>query len=60
MRLEDVLQETFLKIWKNARNYSGQSGSPLGWLLTVARNTAFDRYRARSRRSEQFETIQGI
>jgi len=54
---EDALQETFLKIWKKAGNYREQSGSALSWLLTVARNTAFDRYRARNRRSDQLETF---
>lgn len=45
---EDALQETFLKIWKKAGSYHPDSGSPLGWLLTITRNTAYDQYRKRN------------
>ena len=55
---EDALQETFLKIWKNAKGYHDRLGSPLGWLLTVSRNTAYDRYRKRSRQARQLDTLE--
>lgn len=55
---EDALQETFLKIWKNARDYHENLGSPLGWLMTISRNTAFDRYRKRSRQARQLDHLQ--
>ncbi len=37
--VEDVLQETFLAVWKNARTYrpQGQAG---GWLWVIARRQA--------------------
>jgi RNA polymerase sigma-70 factor (ECF subfamily) len=50
---ENVLQESFMKIWKKAGSYQENQGSPLGWLLTITRNTAYDRYRKRVRRAEQ-------
>jgi len=38
---EDVVQETFLKLWKHAKKYrKGESFK--AWLLTIARNTARD------------------
>jgi RNA polymerase sigma-70 factor (ECF subfamily) len=37
--VEDVLQETFLAVWKGARSYQPQ-GTPGGWLWTIARNQA--------------------
>jgi RNA polymerase sigma-70 factor (ECF subfamily) len=37
--VEDVLQETFLAVWKNARGYRPR-GSPAAWLWVIARNQA--------------------
>ena len=44
---EDVLQETLLQIWKQARNYAPKVGKPLGWLTTITRRRAIDRLRRR-------------
>src|ERR1700745_579612 len=44
---EDVLQEIFLQIWKEAHNYSPKAGKPLGWIVTIARRRAIDRLRRR-------------
>lgn len=44
---EDVLQDVFVKIWRNANRYAANGLSPMTWLITVARNTAIDRLRAR-------------
>ena len=44
---EDALQEIFMRIWENADLYSATGHSPLTWLITVARNRAIDRMRAR-------------
>ncbi|WP_281856829.1 sigma-70 family RNA polymerase sigma factor [Litoreibacter halocynthiae] len=43
---EDVLQETFMKVWRYADRYSSNGMSPMTWLITIARNTAIDRLRA--------------
>lgn len=40
---EDILQESFLKIFFNIKDYSG-SGSFIGWLRKVAVNTAITHY----------------
>jgi RNA polymerase sigma-70 factor, ECF subfamily len=37
--VEDVLQETFLAVWKGARGYKPQ-GAAAGWLWVIARNQA--------------------
>ncbi len=44
---EDTMQEAFVKIWNNADRYVVTGHSPMTWLITVARNTAIDRQRAR-------------
>jgi RNA polymerase sigma-70 factor (ECF subfamily) len=55
---DDVLQEIFLQIWREARNYSSTAGRPLGWVVTLARRRAIDRLRRRqaySRAKDRFE-----
>ncbi len=39
---EDVLQETFVKVWKNGCHYDATKGKLSTWLLNIARNTAID------------------
>ncbi|WP_031525942.1 RNA polymerase sigma factor [Dyadobacter crusticola] len=41
----DVLQDTFLKIWKNIGSYQPEKGTLFTWILNVARNTAIDKLR---------------
>ena len=55
---DDVLQEIFLQIWKEAANYSPKAGKPLGWVVTLARRRAIDRLRRRQaycRAKDRFE-----
>lgn len=42
---EDVLQETFWRVWKSASSYDAQRGSFTGWLFRIARNLAIDTHR---------------
>ena len=42
---EDILQEVYLSIWRNAGSYLPGTGSPMSWLMKVARNSAIDRLR---------------
>ncbi|MBY6114360.1 sigma-70 family RNA polymerase sigma factor [Mameliella alba] len=46
---EDTLQEVFLRVWNKADRYAVTGHSPMTWLITVARNIAIDRLRARQR-----------
>ena len=39
---EQVLQDTFLKAWRNAASYDATKGRLFTWLLNIARNTAID------------------
>ena len=53
---EDVLQEAYVIIWKNAGGYrsevDGQSIQPMTWLIAIVRNKALDALRVRARRME--------
>jgi len=43
---EDAMQDSFVKVWKNASRYQSNGLSPMTWLITIARNTSIDRLRA--------------
>lgn len=47
---EDVLQEVYVRVWRSADRYASNGLSPMTWLITIARNRAIDRLRARSAR----------
>lgn len=47
---EDVLQEVLLRVWDKAESYDPVLGSPIAWLVRIARNRAIDRLRARQAR----------
>lgn len=42
---EDILQETFWRVWKSADTFQSQRGSFTSWLFRIARNLAIDVYR---------------
>lgn len=44
---EDTLQDVFVKVWHKADRYKANGLSPMTWLITLARNAAIDRVRAR-------------
>ena len=57
---EDIVQETFLKAWKSARNYRAESSKFRTWILRIARNSAIDYLRKRKHVSfSEFDTAEG-
>lgn len=48
---EEVVQDAFLRAWREAASFDGARGSALAWLVTLARNRALDVVRMRGRRS---------
>lgn len=42
---EDLVQDTFLKIWLNLGSYDPARGELKGWIATVTRNQRVDRFR---------------
>ena len=50
----DVLQETYLAIWRAAGSFAGTvtSGSAVGWIWTIAANRLVDAFRRRARQEQ--------
>ncbi|MBP7703646.1 MAG: sigma-70 family RNA polymerase sigma factor [Caulobacter sp.] len=42
---EEVLQEVYLRVWRNAAAFDPARASPITWLAAIARNRAIDRAR---------------
>lgn len=42
---EEVTQDVFAHVWRDARSYRAERGSVRTWLLAIARNAAIDRFR---------------
>lgn len=43
---EDVLQDTYLTVWRKASTFDPSRASPITWLVTIARNRSIDRLRS--------------
>ena len=50
---EDVLQEVFIKIWKNIDSYNESKGRLYTWMLNIARNTTIDKLRSKGFNNSQ-------
>jgi RNA polymerase sigma factor (sigma-70 family) len=46
---EEVAEDTFWQVWRQAPRFDPQRGPPLAWVLTMARSRALDALRARVR-----------
>jgi RNA polymerase sigma-70 factor (ECF subfamily) len=50
---EDVVQESFVKIWKNAESYDASKAKLFTWLFRITRNTAIDKLRSVSTKTDK-------
>jgi RNA polymerase sigma-70 factor, ECF subfamily len=46
---EEALQEAYITIWNKAASFEPGRASPISWLMTVTRNRALDRLRAKGK-----------
>ena len=44
---EDAMQDIYTRVWLRAASYDAEKGRAMTWLITLARNHAIDRLRAR-------------
>ena len=58
---EQVIQDTFVKVWRNSASYDSSKGRLFTWLANIARNTAIDVTRTaqfqKSRKTDSIETL---
>ena len=54
---EDVLQETFLRVWRAAHQYDVRKGSALAWLVTIIRNRALTMKSKEHRHDDRHEEV---
>lgn len=58
---EEALQDAFVQIWHHAAEYHSDRGTPLSWMLTIARYRTLDLMRARaSRRTSGDEPLEQL
>ena len=54
---EEVMQETYLKVWKMADQFDSTIASPITWMVAMARNRAIDIVRKRGEVSIEDEPM---
>jgi RNA polymerase sigma-70 factor, ECF subfamily len=57
---EDVVQDTFLEVWRRAAQFDGDRGGAAGWIVTIARSRAIDRARAHGTAGRALEGAVGV
>ncbi len=50
---EDLLQDTFVKIWKNIDSYDECKGTFFTWMLNIARHTSIDHLRTKQFKNQK-------
>lgn len=49
---EDLLQEVFVQVWRQAENYNEERGTPEAWIINMAHSRAIDKLRSIRRREK--------
>ena len=55
---EEVLQDTWLQVWRNPDSFDARRGAVVAWLLVVARSRAIDRVRSLSSRQRMHDRVE--
>ena len=50
---DEIIQDTFVKIWKNIAQFDAEKGRLYTWMINLARNTAIDYVRSKAYQNEQ-------
>ena len=56
---EEVVQDVFAQLWRDAPKYDANRASVAGWIMVLARTRAIDRLRARRARPDQ-QNVQNV
>lgn len=57
---EEVTTDVFMQVWRQAANFETMRGTPLSWLMTIARTRSIDRLRASSHLRQESETLDAV
>ncbi|WP_380057898.1 sigma-70 family RNA polymerase sigma factor [Falsihalocynthiibacter sp. SS001] len=57
---EEALQEAFVRIWQKANGYASNGYSPMTWLITLTRNLAIDKLRARKAPTTDIDAVPNL
>ena len=52
---EELVQEVFLQVWRNAASFQPERGTLEAWLVTITRNRALDSLRAKASKQRKLE-----
>ena len=55
---EEVIQDVFVQIWKNAPSFDPLLGPAFYWALSITQNRSIDRLRTRQRRARLIENLE--
>lgn len=54
---EEVVQETYLKIWRQASTFDPKKGTAMAWMTTIVRRQAVDRIRSLQRQGKAEDVL---
>lgn len=61
-KAEDVMQDTYIKVYSNAGSYTGK-GKPMAWILTITRNLALMNFRQKQHENiddDQYQSVYDV
>jgi len=57
---EEVLLDVYTQVWRQAATYDSKRGTPLAWLMTIARTRGIDRLRSGRHENQNKESLDAI
>ncbi len=58
--IDDVLQDAYVKVWRNAASFDPAISSPISWMSVIVRNTALDAARRKKLTTTDLELAETI
>ncbi len=56
---EEAVQETFVRVWRGAKQYDRERAGTGSWILSITRNLCLDELRRRRRRAVEVPSLEG-
>jgi RNA polymerase sigma-70 factor (ECF subfamily) len=57
---EEVLLDVYTQVWRQAASYDSTRGTPIAWLMTIARSRAIDRIRSGKHDQQNKESLDSV